>query len=102
MERYVITSRDGSLFYDIDRDSGYPYASPFSYKTFTNLKDALRELTREDTSKYAFHNGVIREIKFVEVDHELVKSYMKIHDHVQQIVQNLTPEELNILKGLIK
>lgn len=102
MERYVITSSDGSMFYDIDRDSGYPFASPFSYKTFINLEDALNALADEDTSKFAFHNGVIREIKFVEVEHELVNSYMKIHNNVQQIVQNLTPEELNILKGLIK
>lgn len=102
MERYVITSRDGSMFYDVERDSGYPFASPFSYKTFTNLKEALLELACEDTAKYAFKDGVIREIKFVEVDHELVNSYMKIHNNVQQIVQNLTPEELKILKGLIK
>lgn len=102
MERYVITSRDGSMFYDVEHDSGYPFASQFSYKTFTNLKEALLELACEDTSKYAFKDGVIREIKFVEVEHELVKSYMKIHNNVQQIVQNLTPEELKILKGLIK
>jgi len=66
------------------------------------LKDALNALADEDTSEFAFQDGVIREIKFVEVDHQLVNSYMKIHNNVRQIVQNLTQEELKILKGLIK
>ena len=86
-------------FLDYDYNSGYPYFSTYSSKKFTSTQDAIKHLSEASSSYVGIAEPKVYRIVYEEVD---VSSLKQEFDSVDDLVSNLTSEQVSYLKSKLK
>lgn len=99
---YVVrgTWEGKEVFYNVDRDSGYPYASSWSGKETGELREAVDWLEEcgANSTYCKMNNPKVCEIQYVPVD---VSHLIKYRNKLAEYVKGLSEEERKLLKGLL-
>ena len=100
-----ILGTDYGEFYAIDKSSGYPYltSNAISAKTFYSLRDAVDMMTEVSCSPYIENKELfVMELNPVRVSQEIVEKHKHKIENAKTIFQNLSDDEKEILKRLLK
>lgn len=99
---YVVrgTWEGKEVFYDVDRDSGYPYASSWSGKETSKLSEAVGWLDEcgANSTYCRMTNPQVCEVKYVPVD---ISNFVRSRNKLNDYVKNLSDEERKLLKGML-
>lgn len=98
---YVVcgTWEGKEVFYDIDRGSGYPYASSWASKETNKLSEAVEWLDEViNSTNIKMNNPQVCEIQYVPVD---VSHLIDTRNKLSEYLNGLSEDERKLLKGML-
>lgn len=101
-KNYVVcgTWQGKQVFYEIDRDSGYPFASSWRGRETTNLNEAVEWLQScgPHSTHVTMENPKVCKVEYVPVD---ITAHLKTLDKLETYIKGLDATERKLLKGLL-
>lgn len=100
--KYVVCGEHNGtqVFYDVDRDSGYPYSSSFRGRETSDLNEAVRWLQScgPHSTYVSMTNPKVCKVEYVEVD---ITKHLVAINKLESYVNGLSAEERKLLKGML-